>query len=167
MADPQNATKRGGLTRGKAILIAVLGVVLVGVLYSQFGRGDAGTSSELSAYVPRRVPAVEPAASPPATTSAEQSATAETSSSVSLATVVDAARWKSPQLEDVVDFDPFALPETFPKAQALDAGTSNVDVMAAAAADERQKLADAVSELQGQLRKLQEVGVQVIVRHGN
>ena len=58
MADPQNATKQGGLTRGKAILIAVLGVVLVGVLYMQFGRGGAGASSEPSAYVPRRVPAL-------------------------------------------------------------------------------------------------------------
>jgi hypothetical protein len=167
MADPNNTAKTGGLTRGKAILIAVLGAVLVGVLYLQFGRGEAGASSEPSAYVPRRAPAVEPAASPAATDNAEKSATTDTKMSVALATVVDVTRWKSPPLEDVVDYDPFALPVTFPKPQALESGTHNEDVMAAAAADEQQKLADAISELQNQLRKLQEVGVQVIVRHGN
>ena len=37
MADAQSASKRSGLTRGKALLIGVLAVVLVGVLYMQFG----------------------------------------------------------------------------------------------------------------------------------
>jgi hypothetical protein len=167
MADPQKATKNGGLTRGKAIFIAVLGVVLVSVLYVQFGRGSADNRSEPSAYVSRRAPAVEGVASSGAAENANVAAPAAASTSVAMVTVVDASRWKSPKLEDVVDYDPFALPDSFPKRQAAEATANIEDLAAAAAREDSRKLAEAIQQLKSDLQQLQQVGVQVIVRQGD
>jgi hypothetical protein len=80
--------------------------------------------------------------------------------------MVDEARWKSPKLADVLEYDPFALPESFPKPKTLDpAGNNGGDsLVAAAAADDARKLADAIEQLQRELNELKAAGVQVIVR---
>lgn len=168
MVDPASATKNGGITRGKAILIAVLGVVLVGVLYIQFGRGRGGASSEPSGYVPRRAPVAAVAADSNASSENAMPATpAETKTAVAAVTFVDATRWKSPSLADVVDYDPFALPESFPKQQTAEVVGNSEDLAKTAAADDARKLADAILQVRSDLAELQQVGVQVIVRQGD
>ena len=68
MADAQSARKTSGLTRGKAVLIGVLAVVLVGVLYMQFGSCAVRSRPPTPVgYTPRR-PASTAAAVPAATT---------------------------------------------------------------------------------------------------
>jgi hypothetical protein len=164
MAETSKAGK-SGLTRGKAILIAALGIVLVGVLYSQFGGsgGDAAVA-EPAGYKPRR--AVVIAASAEATTAPnKEMKTGAQPGLVAGAATVDETRWKSPELADVVDYDPFALPPEFPKLQLVEeAAASGDDMVAAAAADDAQRLADAIDRLQQQLAELQQLGVQIVVR---
>ena len=65
MAEAQTPSKKG-LTRGKAILIGILSVVLVAILYIQFGHGGEKPSGEAIGYRPPRpalavqpVPAVQ------------------------------------------------------------------------------------------------------------
>ena len=66
MADAQSAQKTSGLTRGKAIMIGVLAVVLVVVLYMQFGSAGSESAADPVGYTPRRQ--VSTVAAVPATT---------------------------------------------------------------------------------------------------
>jgi hypothetical protein len=84
-----------------------------------------------------------------------------------MATVVDASRWRSPRLEDVVDYDPFALPESFPQTEAVETVANSEDLAAAAAREDSRKLAEAIGQLKSDVQQLQQVGVQVIVRQGD
>lgn len=170
MADPKNKPASSGLTRGKAILIAALGVALVGVLYVQFG----GTTAMVAApdgYIPRRVPSIETTAAnqsePVSAAHLEPNGTKAAKDAVRLASVVDAARWKSPPLEEVVDFDPFGLPARFPQQETVDLADSGEDLAAATAEESARKLAEALQQVESDLRALQQVGVQVIVRQGD
>jgi hypothetical protein len=166
VANSSTTVKRGGLSRGKVVLIAVLAVVLVGVLYLQFG-GSGGATPEPKGYVPRRTPAVNVANASPATTT-DKITNAQNSSTPAIAAVVDAARWKSPDLANVVDYDPFALPATFPKPKAVETAGPNAEgLVAAAAADDEKKKDEARAQLQSELQALKESGVQVIVREGD
>jgi hypothetical protein len=64
VAEAQTSSK-SGLTRGKAILIGVLAVALIGVLYVQFGRGGEKPAGEPSNYrPPRPALAVQPVNAP-------------------------------------------------------------------------------------------------------
>jgi hypothetical protein len=169
VADTSTARKNNGLTRGKAILIGVLTLVLGSVLYLQFGRGGSGSSNESVAYKPRRpVPAAAAAAEPETaakTHTVTKSAPAENKSLTTTAAVVDESRWKSPPLAEVVSYDPFALPAAFPKTAVVDPTQPNQDsLVASAAADDAKKLADVVAQLQIQLEQLKQRGVQVIVK---
>lgn len=174
MAEAQKALERTGLTRGKAMLIGVLAVVLIGVLYLQYGSSDSGLGSEPVAYAPRRQPvqpanpAPTPAASRTPTPSAKETP-ADSSPELAAAVIVDETRWKSPELADVIVYDPFALPAAFPqpKVVAGSAASGADGLIAAAAADDAQQLADAVEQLRRQLEELKQSGVHIIVRERN
>jgi hypothetical protein len=166
VADAHSEKKKGGLTRGKAVLIAVLAVVLVVVMYIQFGRSNGAGSDEAVAFAPRRPPGVPPvtAAKPNAETANTTTSPASESETVAM---IDVTRWKSPKLTDVVAHDPFALPVTFPQPAKVvfdPSMTDSPDVEVASAADKAKQLADAVEQLQRQLDGLKQRGVQVIVR---
>ena len=67
----------------------------------------------------------------------------------------------------VTAYDPFALPRTFPQPAkaATDTKSAAADkLIAAAAADDAKKLAEAVEKLRMQLKELEERGVHVIIR---
>jgi hypothetical protein len=171
MAESGKAQAIGGLTRGKAILIAVLAVVLLVVLYVQFGRGGGHTSSNPVGYIPRRPLVVPPASSESTAATAANAGAAlakKVESENKLSTtnvVVDETRWKSPNLADVTDYDPFALPATFPKAESAEAAAGGGNEVAAiAAAEDAKRLADAIEQLQRELDELEQMGVQVVVR---
>ncbi len=107
---------------------------------------------------------MDAAISAPAPTT-DLKAPTQISSTSAVAAGVDETRWKSPKLADVVGYDPFALPSTFPKPKTIDPSDANAEGLVAAAAEEdAKKLADAIAQLQTQLQTLKERGVQVIVR---
>lgn len=162
MADTQK--KRAALTPGKAILIGVLAIVLVGVLYWQFTGSSAATNMPAAAEA-HRTPVVATSAKPPQGKPAAKTTKADSKPVVEVASLVDPAAWKPPKLGDVVAYDPFAVPATFPKPQAIDPKAPKGDgLVAAAQADDAKRLADAVAQLEMQLRELEQRGVQVIVR---
>ena len=78
--------------------------------------------------------------------------------------VVDATKWKSPPLTDVVAYDPLAVPDTFPKPKLTEKNGKGEGLVNAAEADDAKKMAEAIAQLQMQLRELEQRGVQVIVR---
>jgi hypothetical protein len=175
VAEAQTSSK-SGLTRGKAILIGVLAVALIGVLYVQFGRGGEKPAGEPSNYrPPRPALAVQPVnapAKPVTLASAKTPANAEPSKDKSAATVpvIDGTRWKSPKLETIVAYDPFALPPSFPQPPKITAGgkaTGADGLIAAAAADDAKRIAEAAENLRMQLEELKQQGVHVILRKGD
>jgi hypothetical protein len=166
MADTQTESKRARLTPAKAALIAVLAVVLVGVLYAQYGGSSAAADAEPVASMPRRGPGA-PAATSILAAKQEKKTQVDIGVPAGTAVVVDETKWKSPNPEDVVDYDPFALPERFPKPRAIERIATGAEEAAAAAADDAKRLADAIVLLRRQLEDLKQLGVQVIVREGD
>jgi hypothetical protein len=171
VAEAKTASKKS-LTRGKAILIGVLAVVLLVILYVQFGGAGKKPTSTVAYRPPRTAVAVQPASSAsnqltPAV--AKLQSNAEASNEAAVAPVIDAAHWKSAKLETIVAYDPFALPAAFPQPpKKVAAGTTAKDnLIAAAAADEAKRLADAVEKRVKELQELKERGVHVIVGEGD
>jgi hypothetical protein len=164
------------LTRGKAVAIAVLGVVLVVVLYVQFGRRGETLAAEALEHQPppstRAAPS--PAAATPATpvakpavTQAAPGAKGPAGKEVVAVPIIDETKWKAPPLARVVAFDPFALPATFPQPAKMtkDGKVLNSEgLIAAAAADDAKRLAEAIEKLQMELEELKQRGVHVIIR---
>ncbi|HEX4413430.1 MAG TPA: hypothetical protein VH107_07350 [Lacipirellulaceae bacterium] len=162
MADSQKKQAKG-LTPVKTALIGVLAVVLVGVLYWNFS-GAAPTAATNAPANTRRRPVTAVAKPGPATAAAKPNRQ-ETKPVLEVAAVVDPAAWKSPNLTEVIAYDPFALPDTFPKARALDPKSDKGgNLVDAAQADDAKRMAEAVAQLETQLRELEQRGVQVIVR---
>jgi hypothetical protein len=163
VADAQSAQQKSGLTRGKAITIGILAVVLIVVLYIQFGSAGSESADAPVEYTPRRQVSTA-AAVPPQQPSAEKEKQAQAASPVAVATVVDEARWKSPNLADVVDYDPFALPKAFPQPRFADADATKAEGLIAAAEDDKRKFADELAKQQMEWQELKQRGVHVIVR---
>jgi hypothetical protein len=172
VAESQTSSKKG-LTRGKAILIGVLAVVLVTVLYLQFGRSGEKPVSEAVAYEPPRAAmSVEPVNSTarPVTltiTKTPSNAQAGEDKSAATAVLIDETRWKSPKLETIVAYDPFALPPAFPQPPQVGVGgksTGAAGLIAAAKENDAKRLAEELEKLHMQLEELTQRGVQVIVR---
>lgn len=167
MADAQRSSRQSGLTRGKAILIGVLAVVLVVVLYVQFGSSGATASSGSVGSRPSR----RPLSPQPAVAGVRPAAVTDPNGppgkEAAAAPIIDETRWKAPPLSTVTAYDPFALPPAFPQPPkvAIDAKSIGPEgLIAAAAADDAKKLAEAVEKLRMQLEELKQRGVHVIVR---
>jgi hypothetical protein len=157
--------KSSGLTRGKAILIGVLALVLGGVLYWQFGGSSKSVGSAGTERRGRRAPvATAEAPEQPVVLTATKKNMTEVKATQAVA-VVDPAKWKSPPLGEVASYDPFAVPAAFPKVSVAEPMTPDqANVAAKEAQDEAaQRLADAVAQLQLQLEEMKRSGVQVIV----
>jgi hypothetical protein len=161
------------LTRPKAILLGILSVVLILVLYVQFGRGRQKPEAEAVGYrSPRPAVMVQPAnsaANPVTLASAKMppNAQAAQDKNSAAAPLIDETRWKSPKLETIVAYDPFALPSAFPQPSKVAGGAQakGADgLIAAAAADDAKKLAEELEKLHMQLEELTQRGVHVIVR---
>ena len=185
MADEKELSKRIGLTPGKAVLIGVLAVVFVGVIYIQFGSGGGEYSDEVVAAVEETSETASPEPPPnpkpnePASTTEADGAKAgatvaaapaaedDASGGKSLASAsVDTERWKSPEVDRIVEYDPFALPSAFPQPlQEVDGeGLTSEGIVAADAATRANQLADAVAKLHTDLESLRQRGVSVIVK---
>ncbi len=175
MAEANTALKQGGLTRGKAILIGVLSIALVVVLYVQFGgRGEKPSDDAIAYRPPRPAMAVQPANSTEkpvtlASVKAPSNPPTGKDKNAVAAALIDETRWKSPKLETIVAYDPFALPPAFPQPPKLAVGKkgNGAELIAAVAADDAKKLAEAVEKRHMQLEELRQRGVHVIVREGD
>lgn len=167
MAKPMSLSQQAGLTRGKLILVAVLAVILMGVLYKQFG-GSASTGLQThsaSDSLPESYerPATRVAGNSKPTRPAAKAA--EVATTPVRLNSVDQPAWKTPALERVIQYDPFALPAAFPKPERLAGGTgASPDGSIDAAGADAARLADAVTKLQTELEQLKQRGVHVIVR---
>ena len=160
MAKPKSTSQRAGLTQGKLVLIGVLAVVLAVVMYIQFGGSEAQPPAASVADVPAEQPAPRVAAPPPLSKALAEAAPAASSAALSES---DQKLWKSPELDTVVQHDPFALPAAFPQPPHVAAGSSATAAAAAAGSDASQ-LTETVDRLQKDLEELRQRGVRVIVR---
>lgn len=161
MADTHKS-KAGGLTQGKAILIAVLAVVLLAVLYLQFGRSSSASGAAANAGRRRPVVAATSAAKP--ATDKKDSPAATTQQAV---VIVDPTRWKSPDPIQVVKYDPFALPDAFPRpalAEMTEAGGKGSAAAAAAAAEENERKLAAIQNQWLEWEDLKRSPVHVIMK---
>jgi hypothetical protein len=159
VAESKTALAKSGLTRGKAALIGVLSIVLIGVLYKQYGgSGDEASSAPTAESTNRRPP---PGPGVDATSAAATGVQKEDVAVSSAHTAVDETKWEIPELAEVVQYDPFALPPSFPQpVAAIDPRLAEAGVTEPNA----NALAEAVEKLQTQLKELQQRGVHVIVR---
>ncbi len=177
MAEAQSSSK--GLTTGKAILIGVLSLVLVVVLYIQFGgQAEAPISKPASQRPPRPTIAVQPAseaakAAPITLASAKPfaktSAKPEPEKAIA-SLIIDENRWKAPKLEAIVAYDPFALPPIFPQPPKVGAGGTGKDsdaLIADDAAKDAKKLAEAEEQRRLVLEELKQRGVNAISSEGD
>jgi hypothetical protein len=171
VAEAKTSVKKGALTRGKAILIGILSVVLVVVLYVQFGAGGKKSGSEAVGYRPARPAlAIRPASSAATAVTLATAKGAPGKDKDNTAAIIDGTLWKSPQVAAVMAYDPFALPAAFPQPPKVAGGGKGKDgqaLIAAAEAEEAKRLADAVEKLHMELKELRERGVHVIVREGD
>lgn len=166
MGEPRTFVEKAGLTRGKAMLIALLAVVLIAVIYIQIGRFSESDIIAISPTVPEYRPPRPLAALPIAQAAADVPAT---NARTATAAVFDPSKWAAPNLASVTAFDPFALPATFPQPPTADSPrlADDAESEATAGSVRAAELADAVEALRMELTALQERGVHVIVRDGN
>jgi hypothetical protein len=159
VVQPTNVNHGLGLTPGKLKLIGVLSAVLLGVLYLQFG----GSEPE--------APATKPAGKPRRTAAASDTPAAAGASPVRTASaeLADISAWDTPELEQVVQYDPFALPAAFPQPKATAAlalSESGASALAQAKLDEETRV-KMQQQIEGELGKMRQQGVQVILTRGD
>jgi hypothetical protein len=169
VADAKTSSK-GALTRGKAILIGVLAIAFVAILYVQFGGGGEKPAGKSVGYRPPRPAVASSAANSLTLASAKMPSNIQPGKDAAAVLPIDVARWKSPKLETITTYDPFALPPGFPQPPKNVAGgpKGRADgLIAAAAADDAKKLAEAVEKRVMELEELKQRGVHVIVGEGD
>jgi hypothetical protein len=162
VANAQGSSSKNGLTRGKAILLAVLGIVLLAILYMQFGRHEKRAAGEPGAYRPPRPPGAKRLA-----TTAVAAANVATAAPTQ---AIDESRWASSQLAKVVAYDPFRLPEAFPhpaRSVAGSKGQTKGELAAVSEAEKAKKAAEALGKIHLQLKELKEHGVSMILGEGD
>jgi hypothetical protein len=167
------ASKKLGVTPGKLVLIGVLSVVLVGVLYLQFGISAPAPAVATS---PHRPVSAAPQAAPQA---ASQTATPQTAVTHAADTTQQtpsppatttkselAGNWQSTDITKVVQHDPFALPASFPqrlKPGAVDKQAQETAKTVDAKAEEEAR-AEVLKEVKTQFEQLQKEGVQIVMQ---
>jgi len=163
VADQPSLTKQLGVTPAKLAIIAVLAVVLVGSLYRQFG----GTAEEAVPVAQKKREPAQSKSGKEATQAAEQDAS-DTELQDDITEEIDGAVWKAPELASVIQYDPFAIPATFPQPKqdivGVELAEGAVADVAASEVSEEERLA-ALQELQAALEQLRQQGVQVIFKH--
>ncbi len=161
MANNVTWAKKAGVTPGKLVLIAMLAVVLCGVLYLQFGPIGGQTSTRVA------LPAAAADSTIRTTTATAQAAPAAAADDATLRKKTGAvATWQSPDLKPVIEYDPFALPASFPQPGHADnsAALAQSAAAAEAAAAEQAALQAERSKSESELQGLRQQGVHVIIK---
>ncbi|HEX2474087.1 MAG TPA: hypothetical protein VHK01_05050 [Lacipirellulaceae bacterium] len=165
MDEPQTWSKRIGLTRGKAVIVAILAVTLTVVIYVKYVPSSAAVISSRLISLSGRRPA--PKSDSEGSGAAANAKAAQRSAAELLSVEVDESRWKSPDLSVVLAYDPFALPAGFPQPKQGAAASSSAQIGTASAEEAdiaAEQLAEALESLRMELEELQQRGVHVIVR---
>lgn len=158
MADRPGRVK-GGATPGKLTLIGVLAVVLVAVLYIQFGGSDSAADARARKPRPARPAGAGRAA---AVNADDKKPRAETKEDAARRPVDDAA-WKLPDLTTVIAHDPFALPSRFPQARPQDS-TLVANAEAKTAKQDADTAARTLEQMNQRLEEMRQLGVKVILK---
>lgn len=157
MAEWSDQAKRG-VTPGKLILIGVLAVILVAVLYIQFGGSSSAAPRKSRPSTASRTTGARRALSARAVKPEQGDEVKEEEAPA----LVDAAAWKEPNLATVIAYDPFALPTRFPQPQVVakgaaksgpEGGKPTIDPTARALEESRQRL-----------EEMRQLGVKVILK---
>jgi hypothetical protein len=158
VAETKTKLEEIGLTPGKAVLVGVLGVVLVGITYTKYVASDGSDvgpplaeSADTNAGL---------TVAPPTASAADSALPAEDAQAM---VELDQSKWAPPELAAVVSFDPFALPQAFPQPARAVFDPSLAAEGTSAEAFQAQQLAEALEQMQRQLEELQQRGVHVIV----
>jgi hypothetical protein len=159
VADKPNWAKQAGVTPGKLALIGVLAVALVGVLYLQYG-----PTTKRAPTTTLRPPAEpESAASPARATSPADAAHASATAPRKKTGAITG--WQSPELGSIVQYDPFALPTSFPQPRQIEvAGATSPTKTAEEASAQQAALAEERTKSETELQGLRQQGVQAILR---
>jgi hypothetical protein len=152
-----------GASPQKLALIGILAVILVGVLYFQFaGSSDDERTEAVRTARADRLPrrAIEGGKGDGKLSGGDGK------SPEFLLESVDRRQWKSPALDEIVRYDPFALPAAFPQpAVAMPPGVKGSDVVVAADTEtDVEAQAQAIAGVQAKLAELQQRGVRVIIQ---
>jgi hypothetical protein len=174
VVESQSTMDRIGLTRGKAALIGVLALVLIGLIARQFGGPDEELYvNESAAQTVRGWPAA-PAAGSISSPNTTQPGKAD-STPVRMERSAGEGRparpaphddrWRPAELSEAIAYDPFALPASFPQPPQLVVHATLAAGSADRLAPVHAELARAIERLRLQLEGLQQRGVHVIVNH--
>lgn len=160
MASKSSREEQAGATPAKLALIGVLGVVLIVILYVQFGR----TSEQLPPVAADAPSARQPdVGRPEAGRKLDQEVAAVLRDGINT-TGFD--KWRPPDLAAVVQHDPFALPAAFPQPRQIDAEGALAELSdqgeEAVASLEQQ-----VQQSRAELETLRHLGVQVVIRQSD
>ena len=160
MANQPTASDRLGVSPAKLKLIGLLALILVAVLYIQYGRsGDEVVPTKPAARASR---VAKKASKPlPQATPGTQKASSRG--------FVDISSWNEPELATVIQYDPFALPATFPQPKPkIAAGLSSEALAALHGPDmDEQAREEKLQQMHQTLAQLRKKGVQVIITKGD
>lgn len=160
MADKHAGSEKLGMTPGKLKLVGLLSVILVVVLYLQYGGSGAEVAPPKPTPRPSHV-AKKTSKPPTQSTPSEQNFPLKQLTNISV--------WKAPQLDTVIQYDPFALPATFPQPKPkIAAGLSSEDLAALAGPDlDEQARKERLNQMNQTLAQLRQNGVQIIITKGD
>jgi hypothetical protein len=164
VAEQKTLAQKTGASPQKLALIGVLAVILLGVLYVQF----VPTGDDNPVEVPRTARAERPTRRAPVTTKGDaRKAATDDNSPEFLLESVDRRQWTAPALDEVVRYDPFALPAVFPQPVAVTlpgAKGAEPGVVAADVTADAESQAETIAEMQAKLVELRQRGVRVIIQ---
>jgi hypothetical protein len=159
-----NWMKKAGVTPGKLTLIGVLAVVLCVVLYQQLRplvkTRNPPTQLAAAAHNDATSPQSAVSLAEPATTTDDSAPRKKTGTVTS---------WQSPNLASIVQYDPFALPATFPQPQNPDEQSAIAQNAAHAeeATADQEALEAERAKFEGELEALRQQGVALIIKRKN
>jgi hypothetical protein len=158
VASKTKATK-SGVTKPKLILIGVLAVALVGVLYLQYGRSGDGSSAVQAPPTRRERPRAR-------RSSPQQVRELAEPDKVARRPLRELRKWQTPDLAMVVSYDPFALPDAFPRPQSAEesAVAAAGDTSEAGQAEKAAALAQQEDAKRQELEKLRQQGTTIVVK---
>lgn len=157
MASASIPNEKLGVSPGKLKLIGLLSVILVVVLYLQYGGAGTEVAPAKSESHPTRKAKRKSELSPQKPAD---------SSETPIKDLGDISSWKEPELATVIRYDPFALPAAFPQPKpTLTASLLSGEL---AGPDLDQEARDKkLQELSQSLAQLRQQGVQVIITKGD
>jgi hypothetical protein len=165
VASKPSAAKQSGITPAKLALIGVLGLVLIAVLYIQFG----GSNEVVPPVAAKPAARTRPEAGRNSTR--EELEQPDGAQLLETNHIANLDRWQPPKLQTVIQHDPFALPASFPQPQQVagaEAALANLgDPVGDNAAVAAELLETKLEQSRAELEALRQLGVQVVIQQAD